>query len=65
MFDDEGVENRNDIRWVYATMSICHLALGNKDDYKKYRNLFESESEADWEVETFESTVITINKLNA
>ena len=64
IFDEEDFENRNDIKWIYATMAICSLATEKQDDYNKFRELFESKSGAKWEIETFEKSVEHINNLN-
>ena len=45
-------------------MGICSLATEKQDDYTKFRELFESKSEAKWEIETFEKSVEHINNLN-
>lgn len=64
LFDEEDFESRNDIKWIYATMSICSLAIGKQDDFNKFRKLFESKSDAQWEIETFEKSVEHITNLN-
>ena len=64
IFDEDDFENRNDIKWVYATISICSLAIGEKENFEKFKKLFKSKSKAQWEIETFEKSVEHINTLH-
>jgi len=50
---DESFEQRNDKKWIYATLSNCFLALENKIDAQKYEALFLSEKPIEWEEKTF------------
>lgn len=50
---DESFEQRNDKKWIYATLSNCFLVLENNIDAQKYEKLFLSENPIDWEVVTF------------
>ncbi|MCF8409240.1 MAG: DUF4071 domain-containing protein [Crocinitomicaceae bacterium] len=54
-------EKRNDIKWIYASYSNCNLLLGNKDEAKKYEDLFLKETMVDWENKTFNKTKNLIN----
>jgi tetratricopeptide (TPR) repeat protein len=65
IFEEDNHENRTDIKWIYATMSVCSFSLGNEDDFIKYRKLFKKKSEANWEVETFEKSIEHIINLNS
>ena len=60
------LEKRNDMNWIYASYSNCNLLLGNKDEAKKYEDLFIKETTVDWENETFKKTkyliISTLNK---
>lgn len=60
------LEKRNDMNWIYANYSNCNLLLGNKDEAKKYEDLFIKETTVDWENETFKKTkyliISTLNK---
>lgn len=63
MFEQDNFEQRNDLKWIYATYSICLLALGK--EYEEYEKLFYSKLEADWEKETYKLSkkhIIEINK---
>lgn len=58
-------EKRNEMKWIYASYSNCNLLLGNKDEAKKYEDLFLKETTVDWENETFNKTKnLIINTLN-
>ena len=50
---DESFEQRNDKKWIYATLSNCFLATGNKRDAQKFKELFLNEKPVDWEEKTF------------
>jgi len=63
VFNDEGYENRSDLKWVYATYSHCLLALGNDVEAERYEQLFYEKVEADWEKETFNKSKEHILKL--
>ena len=54
IFEQDNFSQRNDIKWIYATYSICLLALGK--DYKEYEKNFYSIAKADWEKETYEQS---------
>ncbi|EGW52884.1 TRAFs-binding domain-containing protein [endosymbiont of Tevnia jerichonana] len=62
MLEQDNFEQRNDLKWIYATYSICLLALGKERE--EYEKLFYSKLEADWERETYESSKKHIIKLN-
>jgi len=64
IFEEDNFENRTDIKWVYATMSVCSYALGKQDDYKEYKEAFESESDSGWEIETYQKSIEHINNIN-
>lgn len=52
--EDEDFLIRSDLKWIYATLSNCYLALNNKELHRKYEELFFSNSPADWETKTYE-----------
>ncbi len=54
ILEQENFEQRNDIKWIYATYSICLFALNEK--YEKYEKIFYSKLVADWEKETYEQS---------
>lgn len=63
IFEQDNFEQRNDVKWIYATYSICLLA--SEKSYEKYEKLFLSKLEADWEKETYELSkkhILEINK---
>ncbi|MDO9578398.1 MAG: TRAFs-binding domain-containing protein [Candidatus Cloacimonadales bacterium] len=61
IFEQENFEQRNDLKWIYATYSICLLILDK--DNKKYEKLFFAQPLAVWEKETYESSKQHILKL--
>ncbi|WP_082994778.1 TRAFs-binding domain-containing protein [Aquimarina megaterium] len=64
IFKEDGYQNRIDIKWIYATISICSFALEKEENYKKYKTLFETEADAEWEIETFQNSIDHITSLN-
>lgn len=64
IFEEDNYKNRTDIKWVYATMSVCSYALDKQKDYEDYKELFEAKSESAWEIKTFEQSVEHITNLN-
>jgi tetratricopeptide (TPR) repeat protein len=63
--DDEDFEIRSDLKWIFATLANCHLALDNVDLFEKYKSLFENCNPEEWEMETFQDSVKHINQLNS
>jgi len=54
--EDDDFLIRSDLKWIYATLSNCYLALGNKEFHEKYEGLFFISSPVHWEVETYKSS---------
>lgn len=63
--DDEDFEIRSDLKWIYASLANCHLALDNVDHFDKFKALFENSSPEGWELETFHDSVKHINQLKS
>ncbi|NHF59992.1 DUF4071 domain-containing protein [Flavobacteriaceae bacterium TP-CH-4] len=63
IFAEDNYESRTDIKWLYATMSVCSFALDKQPEYEKYRKLFEKKVEAKWELETFKDSINHIESL--
>lgn len=55
---------RSDLKWIYATLANCHLALNNIDDFENNEALFLGKSPLDWELETYNNSKINILNLN-
>jgi hypothetical protein len=55
LLERPSTEERSDLRWVYATLANCTLALGDAEATKVYEAQFRDRALADWEVDTFES----------
>jgi tetratricopeptide (TPR) repeat protein len=49
----EQFKQRGDAKWVYATLSQCHLALGNLEASEKFERLFLNCDVQHWESATF------------
>ena len=64
IFGEDNYKSRTDLKWLYATMSICSFALDRKEDFEKYKNLFENVAEAKWELNTFEDSLKHIKLIN-
>jgi hypothetical protein len=56
---DDEFENRIDIKWIYATLSHCYLAISNDEKAKQFEKEFLLNS-LDWEKETFENSKIQL-----
>lgn len=52
IISSEDFENRNDRKWIFATLSNCYLSLNNSEKSKEFETKFYSNSIA-WEQETF------------
>lgn len=62
VISEEGFENRNDKKWIYATLSHCHLAIKDKKKSTEFEKKFLLTS-LDWEKETFEKSKTELIKL--
>jgi tetratricopeptide (TPR) repeat protein len=47
------IEERQDKKWIFATLSNCYFGLDNKPKADEYENLFNQENPEEWEVSTF------------
>lgn len=63
--DDEDFEIRSDLKWIFATLANCYLAIDNVDLFEKYKSLFENCNPDAWEMGTFQDCVKHINQLNS
>ncbi|CAH0996176.1 hypothetical protein EMA8858_02306 [Emticicia aquatica] len=52
----EELDGKLDRKWIYATLSNCHLYLKHDEQASLYENLFLSETPLDWEIQTFNDT---------
>jgi hypothetical protein len=43
--------------WVFSTLSLSYYVLDDPSNYQKYRALFIENSDAKWQVETYERTL--------
>ena len=51
----ESFKDRQDRKWVFATLANCRFALGDFTNGDHYEELFRSERPTDWEIETYEA----------
>lgn len=49
----DGFGDRNDIKWIYATMANCSIVVGNNEDHDKYEKLFLDQKPLQEEVDTY------------
>lgn len=54
LFEEDNFDQRNDIKWMYASLSICLFALG--EEYLQYEEAFLAQPILNWERETYESS---------
>lgn len=54
--EDEDFLIRSDLKWIYATLANCHLALENLENYEENERSFFSCFPAAWEIETYNSS---------
>lgn len=54
--EDEELENREDEKWIYATLSTCYMALDNDDKAELYKDKFKELKPVPWELETFQDS---------
>lgn len=59
----EGLSNRPDEKWIYASLSTCYFAINNDELSLKYKDLFISKNPDIWEIDTFESSRKTLEEL--
>ena len=46
-------QERQDKKWIYATLSNCYYGLDNAMKADEYENSFRQEGPEDWEINTF------------
>lgn len=58
-------EEPEELKWKYATLASCYLALGEIEENQKYQELFMEQSPDSWEIDTYnESRDITQEYIN-
>ncbi|MBB4804179.1 tetratricopeptide (TPR) repeat protein [Flavobacterium nitrogenifigens] len=63
--EDEDYNIRSDLKWIFASLANCHLALDNKDEYEKNEALFLAKEPQSWEFKTYnDSKELTLNLIN-
>ncbi|OPB88520.1 TRAFs-binding domain-containing protein [Elizabethkingia ursingii] len=51
--NDEDFLIRSDLKWIYATLANCSLALGNNTEAEENEKLFYARLPIKWEIETY------------
>ncbi|GAB0157900.1 hypothetical protein CHRYSEOSP005_31910 [Chryseobacterium sp. Alg-005] len=54
--EDEDFLIRSDLKWIYATLANCYLALDNMSEFEENEKCFFNCSPAEWELETYNSS---------
>jgi tetratricopeptide (TPR) repeat protein len=60
--NDEDFLIRSDLKWIYATLANCHLALGDNEKFMESEALFISLNPLDWEMETYNNSKNELSK---
>lgn len=60
---DEDFYIRSDLKWIYATLANCHLALGEAALFAEYQTKFRELDPASWEIETFEQSISQLQNM--
>jgi tetratricopeptide (TPR) repeat protein len=55
--EDEDFEIRSDLKWIYATLANCNLALGNNGEYESYEAKFLSSNPDSWNIESYMQSI--------
>ena len=50
-----------ELKWKYATLSNCYLAIGDEDKAVEYETNFKKQNPEQWEIDTFENSKNDIN----
>ncbi len=53
IIDTENINERQDKKWIYATLAHCYYAIGDHDNGDTYENLFLQEPIEEWEKNTY------------
>lgn len=51
--EDDDFSQRNDIKWIYATLANCNKALDRTEEYETFEALFLDKADAQWEKDTY------------
>lgn len=49
--------------WMYASLAVSYLCVGDQTNYKKYEKEFLKNTSVDWEVSTYKDTITDIEEL--
>lgn len=64
IFEENSFNERSDKKWILATLANSYFSLGNNESGIKFENLFLTEKLASWEIDTYNDTKNTLQKLN-
>ncbi|MFP3596975.1 tetratricopeptide repeat-containing protein [Chryseobacterium sp. SIMBA_029] len=54
--EDDDFLLRSDLKWIYATLANCYLALGIQDKFEEHEALFLENTTITWEIETYQTS---------
>ncbi len=55
---------RSDLKWIYATLANCYLALGRHEEFIEHENLFFKANPIGWEIDTYNESKHHLQNLN-
>jgi len=61
---DDDFQTRSDLKWIYATLSHCYFAIGDKNQHEKFSQLFLKLKPEQWEIETYKHSLQHLETLN-
>lgn len=62
--EDEDFEIRNDLKWIYATLSHCNFAIGNEEQHRIYSQKFIKLNPEQWEIQTYNDSLENLRLIN-
>ncbi len=62
--DDEDFEIRDDLKWIYATLSHCNFSIENEEEHQLYHQKFLSLNLFDWEIQTYNDSLEYLKSIN-
>lgn len=63
VMESKDFHNRNDKKWIYATLANCHFALGCNEKGNEYEESFKQSYTEEWELQTYNNSKRILLKL--
>ncbi len=60
---DDDFELRSDLKWIYATLSHCHFATGDTDNYQSYNAKFHELNPDKWEIQSYKNSLEQLTEI--